>query len=194
VKRAVKKIVKRIVLHLVKQHPQLMDQLVDEIVKHRYHVPFSLTHYYRPFPDTLTVKENLSRWYKKGTFDVLQWDLEKQRKFLDRLQVFKAESDNLVSCAQVSKEGYGQGYGEVETRLLHCMVRYLKPRKVMEVGSGVSTYFTLNALHLNDGEGSSHGEMVCVEPYPSSKISELADHQRIKIVSRASAGCGDQSC
>jgi Methyltransferase domain len=49
-------------------------------------------------------------------------------------------------------------------------------KRIVLIGS--FDVFQLNALHLNDGEGSSHGEMLCVEPYPSPKISELADHQR----------------
>jgi hypothetical protein len=164
VKWAAKQIVKRAILHLTKNHPRVIDQVVNEIIKHRNHMPFPLTHYYSPLPDIPAVKGRLNRWHKKGMFDALQWDLKKQKKFLDQLQAYKAESDALPGYAQVTAEGYGQGYGEIEARLLHCMVRYLKPRKVIEVGAGVSTYFTLNALRMNNGEGHVRGEIACIEP------------------------------
>ena len=184
VKRRAKEIIKRAILHLAKNHPRLIDQLVNELIKHRYHMPFPLTHYYSPLPDIPAVKKRLNRWYKRGMFDAVQWDLEKQLHFLNQLQVYKTESEGLPSCDQITAEGYGQGYGEIEARLLHCMVRYLKPRRVIEVGAGVSTYYTLNALRVNDGEGHIPGEMACIDPYPSVKISELANQGRIKLYAK----------
>ena len=183
-KRAAKQIVKRVILRLIKDHPRLIDPLVDEIIKQRYHIPFPLTHYYSPLPDIPAVKKKLNRWYTKGIFDVLQWDLEKQKRFLDQLQAYKRECDDLPSYVQATAEGYGQGYGEVEARLLHCMVRYFLPRKVIEVGAGVSTYFTLNALRVNDRERSVRGELICIEPYPSRKIYELADQGCIRLYAK----------
>lgn len=147
-------------------------------------MPFPLTHYYSPLADIPAVKGRLNRWHRKGMFNERQWDLTTQKKFLEELRAFKPESDALPSYAQVTVEGYGPGYGEIEAHLLHCMVRYFKPRKVIEVGAGVSTYFTLNALRMNNEEGHVRGEMACIEPYPSRKIDELADQGRISLYAK----------
>ena len=39
----------------------------------------------------------------------------------------------------------GPGYGYIEAEALHCVVRSLKPKRIVEVGSGVSTYCILQA-------------------------------------------------
>ena len=56
-------------------------------------------------------------------------------------------------ATELTGAGLGPGYGEVEARLLHGMVRHLKPRRVIEVGSGVSTFYTAGALAANAREG-----------------------------------------
>jgi hypothetical protein len=52
----------------------------------------------------------------------------------------------------------------------YCMIRRLKPRRIVEVGSGFSTLVALDALRKN---GS--GELVCVEPYPRDFLREAAE-------------------
>jgi hypothetical protein len=183
-RRAAKQIFAHAILYLTRKHPYVIDRLLDEIIKHRYQMPFPLTHYYSPLPDIPAVKGRLSRWHKKGVFDEHHWDLTQQKNFLEQLRAFTPESDALPSYAEVAVEGYGPGYGEIEAHLLHCMLRYLKPRKVIEVGAGVSTYFTLNALRMNNEEGHVPGEMACIEPYPSRKIDELADQGRISLYAK----------
>ena len=61
------------------------------------------------------------------------------------------------------------------------MVRYLRPRKVIEVGSGVSTYFMLNALQMNAGSENKEFELVCVEPFPSQRLKELVQKNQVEL-------------
>jgi len=56
--------------------------------------------------------------------------------------------------------------GDAET--LHNVLRHFRPRRVVEIGSGQSTKFALNALRLN-GEG----ELTCVEPYEAPWLEGL---------------------
>jgi hypothetical protein len=69
----------------------------------------------------------------------------------------------------------------VEAHFLHLMVRHLKPHKIIEVGSGVSTYFSLNALQMNYRTGNGFGEMICIEPYPRSKLSDLVIENKLVL-------------
>ncbi len=43
----------------------------------------------------------------------------------------------------------------------YCIVRDRKPRRIVEVGSGFSTFVASAAVSAN-----GHGEIVCIEPYP----------------------------
>jgi predicted O-methyltransferase YrrM len=94
---------------------------------------------------------------------------------------FSSELDLLPSFDQVTAEGYGLGYGEVEAHFLHCVVRHLKPHRMIEVGCGVSTYFSLNALEMNSRYGGTPATMICIEPYPSPKLRELVVQKKVNL-------------
>jgi hypothetical protein len=53
------------------------------------------------------------------------------------------------------------------------MIRWLKPSRIIEVGSGVSTFYSVKALAQNVRESGRRAEIICVEPYPSDKLRAL---------------------
>jgi predicted O-methyltransferase YrrM len=158
-----------------------VNHLVSEAFRLWYEMPVSPTHYYSPLPDTSLAKKNLRRWYREDSLAGVPIELDKQRRFLESLEVYGAECDSLPDFGRVTAEGYGQGYGEVEAHLLHCIIRKIKPRRIVEVGSGVSTYFALNALQMNEGIDKVNATMICVEPYPLPRLQELAAQNRITL-------------
>jgi hypothetical protein len=139
-----------------------------------YELPFNPTHYYSPLPEVNTVKQNLRRWYRDGGLAGIRMDLGGQKTFLESLASYSTECDKLPSFDLVTAAGYGLGYGEVEAHFLHCVIRHFKPRMLIEVGSGVSTYFALNALEMNRRSEGIDASMICVEPYPRPKLRALA--------------------
>jgi len=144
-----------------------------------YELPFPPTHYHSPLPEIPTVKRNLHRWYREDGLAGIRMDLRRQTAFLDSLAMFGSECDKLPSFDRVTAEGYGPGYGEVEAHFLHCLIRHFKPRKIIEVGSGVSTYFALNALEMNRHNEGIDASMICVEPYPKPKLHALVAQQNV---------------
>ena len=42
---------------------------------------------------------------------------------------------------QLEQVGYGPGYTAVDALTLYMMIRHLKPKRYVEVGSGLSTYY-----------------------------------------------------
>jgi hypothetical protein len=79
--------------------------------------------------------------------------------------------------ATAYKEGVerrlGPGYGRIESMALHGVLRSLKPQRVIEIGSGVSTHCVRVALDLNRGETGREASLTCVEPYPSAGLRSL---------------------
>lgn len=69
--------------------------------------------------------------------------------------------------------GYGPGYGYIEAQVLHAVVRHFKPRRIIEVGSGVSTACAIRAGELNAGEGHGAPDIACIEPYPFAPLREV---------------------
>jgi hypothetical protein len=53
------------------------------------------------------------------------------------------------------------------------MIRYIKPTRIFEIGSGNSTLMAINAIRKNQSENPSYKcEHICVEPYEMSWLEE----------------------
>jgi len=63
----------------------------------------------------------------------------------------------------------------LDAAALYTAVRTIRPRQIVEIGSGFSTHVSLRALELN-----GQGKLTCVEPHPTAKLLELSD--RVQIV------------
>jgi len=86
-------------------------------------------------------------------------------RYLDEFLTYPAYS-------QVQSMGFGPGYTAVDALTLYMMVRHLKPRRYIEVGSGVSTFYCNLAALRNASEGYPL-EITCIEPYPYEKLSTI---------------------
>lgn len=146
-----------------------------------YDLPFPPTHYYSPLPDVRSLKKDRSRWYKEDTSPAIDWNLLGQLEFARSLAPYASEAAALPSFTQIAEEGYGKGYGEVEAHLLYLILRELKPGRVIEVGSGVSTFFTLAALAENRARDGVASSLTCIEPYPYEKLQTLVRENQVRL-------------
>jgi predicted O-methyltransferase YrrM len=88
------------------------------------------------------------------------------------------------------------GYGRVEADFLWCFMRSKRPRRVVQVGCGVST-----AVLLAAASADYVPEILCIDPYPTRFLEEAAAEGRIRLVREraedapvstfASLGAGD---
>lgn len=163
-----------------RSHPNHRPDL-DTIFRHCYGLPFSPTHYYSPLPDVPALKRNLSRWYKPSESPGIDWNVPEQLKLAEKIAPFAGELDALPPFAVIRSDGYGPGYGEVEAHLLYMMLRHLKCAKVIEVGSGASTFYAASALQMNRDRDGVHSEMTCIEPYPNPKLRELVSERHLRL-------------
>lgn len=63
---------------------------------------------------------------------------------------------------------FGNGlFDGTDALVLYCMLRHLRPRRVIGVGSGYATRLAAQAARAN---GST--ELVCIEPYPDEVLQE----------------------
>jgi predicted O-methyltransferase YrrM len=127
-------------------------------------------HYYSPIPRSRELNAAKPQWNRAQAFAGMDFRLAEQIKLLPALREFAAECRVEHPYDQVAAKGYGPGYGEVESACLYAMIRSLRPRRIIEVGSGVSTYYECTALRKN----GQPAEIVCVEPYPSEQLKWLS--------------------
>jgi predicted O-methyltransferase YrrM len=158
-----------------------IDPLVNRLLEVWYDMPFAPAHYYSPLPDIKSLKKNLPRWYKEDTSPGVDWNLQEQLELLEKLTPYSVEVSSLPSFSEVTHDGYGPGYGEIEALLLYMMLRHVKPSRVVEVGSGVSTFYTLTALEANREKDNVTSTLTCVEPYPNDKLRTLVSERNIKL-------------
>jgi predicted O-methyltransferase YrrM len=160
---------------------RILDDGVSRMFQLWFEMRYPPTHYYSPLPDVAELKRNVDRWYKEGEYSGIDWNLEEQKSLLQQLEAYGPEDAVVPRFDQVMTLGYGQGYGEVEAHVLHRLVRHYKPRRIIEVGSGVSTYFALNAARMNFDEDGRRTQITCIEPYPLPKLVELESEKEITL-------------
>jgi predicted O-methyltransferase YrrM len=64
-------------------------------------------------------------------------------------------------------------FGPLDALVLHGMIRRHRPRRILEVGCGMSTLVALRAAALNTAEGSDACVHTCIEPYENPWLAEL---------------------
>ena len=136
----------------------------------RFGVHVLRAHYYSCVPDIRELASTKSSWAKKSTLPGIDADLDAQVKALREICLpFQQEyAGNSVYLSALSS---GPGFGYIEAQALHGFVRHVKPKRIVEVGSGVSTKCSLAALKKNASEGSP-GKITCIEPYPYPWLKE----------------------
>lgn len=138
-------------------------------------------HFYSPLPDLKKAKENLHRWYFEDPCLGINFDLTEQKSFFNLISINKDELSALPSFQAVSDMGIGPGYGEIEARALYLTIRHLQPNNVIEVGSGVSTFYLSSALKNSAIENFN---LCCIEPYPNEYFVEFAKKNHIRLEAR----------
>ena len=140
----------RRMLFLAQSHPEISDRW-------GYHI--RPIHYYEPIPDFRSItSEQLERRREFRSID-FGWDAQLQ--LLRDLSAFRIEFE-----AADFKNDYFNG---LDAAVFYSLIRHLRPRRVIEIGSGYSTRFAHKALTRNaDG-----GRLTCIEPHPEERLNGL---------------------
>lgn len=126
-------------------------------------------HYYEPFVTSSNLKHSLSE--PRG-LPGIDWDVSAQLEFLSSL-TYEHEFVEMVEAATGAGSGasgnfrFDNGsFGPGDAEYLYQVVRRLRPKHVIEIGSGHSTLIVRSAIAKNRLESSGYQcEHVCIEPY-----------------------------
>jgi len=134
-------------------------------------------HFYSPIPDTRLLRKNRGEFEREQ--NLLGIDMKEQTqvelmksicpKYRDEYSKFPLESNGDPNQYCLANGSYGFASGQMH----YCIVRDLKPARIIEIGSGHSTLATLSAVRVNDEETESRTEVTAIEPYPSHFIDAL---------------------
>lgn len=70
-------------------------------------------------------------------------------------------------------------FENVDPRALFCLLRMIRPKRIIEVGSG---YSTLLMMDINDRFLGGSMQITSIEPYPRSFLSRASESGRIKLL------------
>ncbi len=130
--------------------------------------------YYSPLPVLPDLVKSRARWDRPSELAGVAYDLEAMQSLLEALAEHHAEEYlQLPDYRQVKTFGYGPGFTTVDAMVTYWMLRELKPRRYVEVGSGLSTYYASLAAARNAEEGAPCA-LSCVDPYATAKVRTIA--------------------
>jgi hypothetical protein len=133
-------------------------------------------HYYVENPDVNVLASTRKRWAKASAMVGIESSVEDELACLrDTCEPFIVETVGNRVYQQAVNEHLGPGFGYVEAQVLHCFLRRFKPPKVVEVGSGTSTFCSLHAIALDE----RRCEFTCIEPFPRDW---LARDERVRLI------------
>jgi len=140
-------------------------------------------HYYVPLASTRQLRASRAKWNHPVDLRPLPLDRDRQTKTLrEWIAPFEPEYRGNKTYLDGVQNRAGPGFGYIEAQALHAFIRKTRPRRVIEVGSGVSTWCILSALNRNKNEDGKPFELSCIDPNPSGHLSSLPVHLQIAMV------------
>lgn len=130
--------------------------------------------YYSVLPVLEDIEKTRERWDRPSALAGLDVDIDALRTRLgDLADTWEADyATHAGPWSENVKGGFGPGYPEFDARTLYYQLRELKPRRYLEVGSGLSTYYAHLAGAANAADGSPLS-ITCIEPYPYDALRTI---------------------
>lgn len=132
-------------------------------------------HYYTPIADVRELERTRQSWTRRSPMIGIDVDIARQSALLNEaVAPFEPEYRFNRAYKEGAEQGFGPGFGYIEAQCLHGVLRWLKPKRIIEVGSGVSTHCAVKAMQMNAAEGRP-GKITCIDPYPSAYLKSTPD-------------------
>lgn len=107
----------------------------------------------------------------------LDWRDASQEGLLARISLRAGELDALEAEAAPFRFDNGY-YGGSDASALYLLLREVRPRRLVEVGSGFSTLVAQAALRRNVRDGGAPADHLCIEPFPNKRTTGLGEGVR----------------
>jgi hypothetical protein len=120
--------------------------------------------FYSPIPDLAALPAET--FTKVSEMPGIAWDLDAQLEFVrGTLAEAMAEFDPPAERGSPPRYVADPAYSPADATVLYAMVRSLRPRRIVELGSGQSTVVMAEAVRANRAEGTEV-ELTAFDPFP----------------------------
>ena len=137
---------------------------------------FPAGHFYSPLVDPQDLRRRADHLWGAETRVPLGIDLalDDQWNLLEDARSVAAEfaypaSEEAITSSREFRDNNGV-FESLDARILYCILRMRRPRRMVEVGSGHST---LLSADVNTRWLKGRTELICIEPYPPEFLTEL---------------------
>jgi predicted O-methyltransferase YrrM len=144
-------------------------------------------HFYQPVPDSRRLSPRL--WARDRVAFGVDFREAAQLELLGRfVGAYQAEVNALPLERGAACTGYyirNGAFESVDGEILYSFIRGLKPRRVIEIGSGFSTLLIARALNANLRESGPSAAHTIVDPHPGAPARAAATHtiaQRVQDI------------
>lgn len=127
-------------------------------------------HFYSPVPDMTAIGEALTA---PLSLPGVNFRVPAQLALLSELTRFRSEYDAFRERGHdaVGKFRFGGAIPPIDAELTYAMLRHLKPKRLIEVGAGLSTLLMAEALVANRADGIA-AHFASIDPYPTAVLNE----------------------
>ncbi|MEZ5380132.1 MAG: class I SAM-dependent methyltransferase [Acidimicrobiales bacterium] len=137
-------------------------------------------HFYSQIPDVRSLRSSEGWRQPRSMYGIAGASIEEQVGFVNEVCEREARSTpSDLYERSVAANGEDGGFGLVEAAFLYCFIRATRPRRVVQVGCGVST-----AVILEAATSVGHDIAVtCVDPFPTPYLQRLGEvDPRVSVV------------
>ena len=138
-------------------------------------------HYYSEIPDFQELRKE-AYWKAPSTMTGINGiSTNEQLSFLKKIcnnnltERLKRNDIYSYACFQNNESGFGP----IESDFLFCFIHTLKPKRIIQVGCGVSTAVMI----LANKESGFRSEIICIDPFPTNFLKQIAAEGKIKLIS-----------
>lgn len=149
----------------------------------RIGISVSPNHFYWPVPDFRQLEKR--KWPAEADTPGLDLAVERQLDFLQNVVPrYQAEWQSTSAPFFSVSYNYHNGFFEaVDAEMAYCLVRHLKPKRIVEVGGGYSSRVMAAALDLNLKQDGVRGELITIDPYPD-RFPQKALSDRVHLITK----------
>jgi hypothetical protein len=142
-------------------------------------------HYYSPIPDVKDLRSNYERVFGyPPTIPDVDFNEARQLQLLDQFREWYREQPFVAEKSPGQRYFFENvNYSYADAIILYCMMRYLQPRRIVEVGSGFSSCAILD---VNEKFFRNAIELTFIDPYPQllQDLLDDTDSSRTRIISK----------
>ena len=133
-------------------------------------------HYYEPLPDFRSISADAAK--RRRVSAAIDFSVDDQRRLLRRLgEQYRAELESIAAAR--SFDFANDYFAGLDAALYYALIRDLRPARVIEIGSGMSTRIAAAAIDRNRADGHA-AELTCIEPYPQPRLT--VDMPRVTLI------------